>query len=75
MLNRRLSMLIPPCLSLVPDSKNLVEMAGASAAIHDLEVTLRMAAYLPKEAKQKDKRIQRSPYYQNCHTGPGVPAL
>lgn len=55
-------MLIPPCLFLFPAARNLVEMASASAATDDLEATLRIVAYLLKEVKQKDKRIQRSSY-------------
>ena len=55
-------MLIPPWVFLFPAPKNLVEMAGASAATADVEATLRIVAHLLKEAKQKDKRIQRSSY-------------
>ena len=61
-LSRRLSMLIPPCLFFFPTPKNLVEMAGASAATDDLEATIRIVAHLLKEAKQKDKRMQGSSY-------------
>lgn len=55
-------MLIPPCLFLFPAPKNLVEMAGTSAATDDLEATIRIVAHLLKEAKQKDKRMQGSSY-------------
>lgn len=68
-------MLTPPCLFPLPNAKNLVEMAGASAVINDLEIALRTAAHLLKEANQKDERIQKSSYCQSYHISPGMPAL
>lgn len=51
-------MLIPPCLFLFPAPKNLVEMAGTSAATDDLEATIRIVAHLLKVTKrQKDAGI------------------
>lgn len=49
-------MLIPSCLFPLPAPKNLVEMAGASAAYNDPEAAVRTVAYLLKRQKTKGSR-------------------